>query len=57
MASEHSTHQGIAAERYKELQREDEAEIGAIHSTVEAGELTSAGNLWREGSANLSQLQ
>jgi len=52
-----STTHGIATGRSKELPREDEAEIGASHSTVEAGEPTSAGSLWREGKANSSQPQ
>jgi retron-type reverse transcriptase len=52
-----SASQGIAAGRSKERPREDEAEIGAFHSTDEAGEPTSAGSLWREGRANSSQPQ
>lgn len=43
----YSANQGIAAERSKEWPREDEAEVGAFHSTDESGEPTSAGSLWR----------
>ena len=53
----YSANQGIAVERLKELPQDDKAEIGAFHSTDEAGEPTSAGSLWREGKANLSRPQ
>ena len=48
----YSAHQGIAVERSKGLPRDDEAGVGASHSTGEAGEPTSAGSQWREGEAN-----
>jgi len=34
-----------------EQHSDDDSEVGAFHSTVEVGELTSARSQWREGKA------
>ena len=48
-----SINQGIAIERQGQWQ-EDDTEVGAFHSTEEAGEPECVGSLWREGKANTS---
>jgi RNA-directed DNA polymerase len=55
--TKNSTDQGIVAERSQGRPREDEAEVGAFHTTDEAGEPPSAGSLWRKGKAISSQPQ